>query len=73
MKKKLNQPAKRPTQPTPTPAEIRETRLTNNQTQAQAATQIHATTKTWSQYEQGLRTPHPAFWELYTLKNGKKG
>lgn len=37
-------------------------------TQAQAAALIHVSTVTWQQYEQGKRSMHPAFAELFMLK-----
>ena len=73
MKKNLIQPAKRPTQPSPNPTEIRENRRSKGLTQAQAASIIHVALITWQNYEQGNRKIHPAFWELFTLKTGEKG
>ena len=71
MQKKLDQPAKRPTQPSPNPLEIKQTRRSLGLTQAQAASIISVALITWQNYEQGNRKIHPAFWELFTLKTSR--
>ena len=71
MQKKLDQPAKRPTQPSPNPLEIKTIRKTLGLTQAQAASIISVALITWQNYEQGNRKIHPAFWELFTLKTAQ--
>lgn len=54
--------------PPTTPQKIRTTRHNAKLTQAAAAQLIHVHTNTWKQWEAGLRTPHPAMWELFCLK-----
>jgi putative transcriptional regulator len=54
----------------PTPAQIRESRA--GLTQTQAATLVHVGLRCWQQWEAGDRKMHPAFWELFNIKLGKK-
>ncbi len=53
----------------PTPAEIKQAREAAILTQTEAAACIHTTCRVWQQWEAGDRQMHPAFWELFTLKN----
>lgn len=53
---------------TPTPEQIKYARAEAGITQTQAATLIHASLRTWQQWEAGDREMHPAFWELFCLK-----
>lgn len=56
----------------PTPEQIKLTRLSADLTQKQAAAIIHVLWKTWQRYESGDREMHPAFWELFLIKTGQK-
>ena len=56
---------------TPSAEILRENRRFYGLTQAQCAALIHVTTNTWSQWERGVRIPHPAFTELFAIKASK--
>jgi len=56
----------------PTPAMIRQTREAAELTGRAAAALIHTTDRVWRQYEAGDRAMHPAFWELFCLKIGRR-
>ncbi len=66
--KKLGEFSLRMTESPTDPAVIRQTRLFYELSQAQAARLVHVSTQTWSQWERGLRTMHPAFLELFRIK-----
>lgn len=53
---------------TPSPVDIRDSRIAANLTQAQAARVIYATERAWQDWEAGRRPMHPAFWELWRIK-----
>jgi DNA (cytosine-5)-methyltransferase 1 len=53
----------------PTPAEIRAAREEAGLTLAAAAALVHSALRSWQQWEAGERKMHPAFWELFTIKN----
>lgn len=55
----------------PDAATVRHNRLFFGLTQAQAAKLIHVSTVTWQQWEQGKRSMHPAFAELFAIKAGQ--
>lgn len=52
----------------PKPSEIISTRLAADLTQTQAGALVHASYRTWHQWESGVRPMHPAWWELFKLK-----
>lgn len=54
---------------TPTPQQIKETRLNAGLTQTQAAKLIHCGLRTWQQWEAGDRSIHLAMWELFLIKS----
>lgn len=56
----------------PSPTEIRQARKEAGLTQAQAAELIHSVQRTWYKWESGERTMHPAFWELFLIKVGRR-
>lgn len=54
----------------PTSDQVKKARLLANQTQEEAANEVHlANYKTWQNYELGERTMSVAAWELYLIKN----
>jgi len=52
----------------PTPQEILAAREAGGLTQTQAALLVHASCRTWQQWEANDRRMHPAFWELFCIK-----
>lgn len=52
----------------PTPEILKSNRLFYGLTQHEAAELIGVSTTAWSQWERGVRIPHPAFIELFMLK-----
>jgi len=40
-------------------------------TQTEAAILIYCSLGAWQKWEQGDRTMHPAFWELFLIKTGQ--
>jgi DNA-binding XRE family transcriptional regulator len=52
----------------PSPKEITVARVKAGLTQTEAGKLIHASLRTWQQWEAGDRRMHPAFWELFKLK-----
>jgi DNA-binding XRE family transcriptional regulator len=56
----------------PAPSKIIEARHAAGLTQTQAAHLVHAACRSWQQWEAGDRKMHPAFWELFCIKSGKK-
>jgi DNA-binding transcriptional regulator YiaG len=52
----------------PTAKQVREARIAATLTQPQAAAIVYVATRTWQQWEAGVRKMHPAFWELFTIK-----
>ena len=58
----------------PSPCEIRAAREAAGLTQAQAAELVHASARSWQQWEQdagvNCRRMHPGLWELFRLKAG---
>lgn len=53
----------------PRPEQIRAARERAGLTQTDAAALIHCTLSGWQRWEQGERSMHPAFWELWRLKS----
>lgn len=53
----------------PPPADIRLAREAAGLTQTQAAALIHCGLRAWQKWEAGDRKMHPAFWELFQIKN----
>lgn len=62
--------------PSPTPEEIKHSRIHAGLTQTEAAALIYSELRTWQHWEKGDRSMHPAFFELFTIKtamnNGRK-
>lgn len=52
----------------PTPEEVLAKRKELGLTQREAAARVHATKQAWTQWEKGVRTMHPAFWDLFLMK-----
>lgn len=52
----------------PAAADVLAARRALGLTQTEAGRIIHASQRTWQQWEAGLRKMHPAFWELFTAK-----
>lgn len=57
----------------PTPEEIRAARLTAGLTVRQACEMVHASPRSWQNYEAGDRVMHPAIWELFRIKVAQRG
>ena len=68
-----NHPGRRPAPDRPDPATIREARDGVLQTQAEAAACVHATRRTWQEWEAGTRKMPLAAWELYLLYHCRPG
>lgn len=51
--------------------EIAQARLSAEMTQKEAAALLYSHVNTWSQWENGLRKMHPAFFELFIIKSSK--
>lgn len=61
----------------PTPEKIRSVRESVDLTQTQAAELVHASLRSWQQWEAEEGAPshrrmHPAFWELFLIKTKRK-
>jgi DNA-binding transcriptional regulator YiaG len=54
----------------PTTEQIKALRAQAGITQEMAATILHTTRRAYQQWEAGDRKMHPAFWELFLIKNG---
>lgn len=54
----------------PTTGEITAVRQCAGLTKTQAGALLHASYRTWQQWESGDRKMHPAFWELFKIKTG---
>ena len=52
----------------PTPEQIRAARDAAGLSQADAASLIYSTERTWQGWEQGERRMHPGLWELFLRK-----
>jgi DNA (cytosine-5)-methyltransferase 1 len=52
----------------PTPEQIRQVRELAGLSQTQAAAIVHASLRTWQHWEAGDRVMHPAFWDLFNIK-----
>lgn len=52
-----------------TPKEIKEARVKAGLTLQEAADLVHVNVRSWQKWEAGERSMHPAFWELFILKN----
>lgn len=58
---------------TPTePDAIRAARMAAGLTQTEAGEVVHASLRTWQQWEAGDRKMHPGLFELFKLKTGQK-
>ena len=57
---------------TPTPNEVKTSRLAANHTQAQAAEVIYKDRMSWVRYESGARKMDKALLELYRIKTGQQ-
>lgn len=55
----------------PTPAAIREARVTAGLTLTKAAQAVQASLRAWQQWEAGDRTMPPGLFELFMLKTGQ--
>ncbi|HWO99188.1 MAG TPA: hypothetical protein VNL74_00970 [Methylococcus sp.] len=55
----------------PTPEQIYTARILARMTQAEAAACVHASARTWEQWEAGERRMHAAFWELFKIKTNQ--
>lgn len=56
----------------PTPEAIRAAREAAGLTQAQAGALIYCTLRGWQNWEGGVRSMHPAFFELFLHKTQKR-
>lgn len=56
----------------PPPATIRAARKAAGLTQTEAARLVHASLRSWQDWEGGRRKMHPAIWELFCLKLSRK-
>jgi len=56
----------------PSPKEIAAAREAAGLTQTEAGELIHASLRTWQQWEAGDRRMHPAFWELFKIKLARR-
>lgn len=54
--------------PSPSPAEIRASRLAAGLTQAEAAALIQCGRRAWMEWEAGNREMHPQLWECFNCK-----
>ena len=61
---------KRVPSPSPTPADVKAVREALGLTQTEAGEILHASWRTWQDWEAGKRKMHAAFWELLCLKTG---
>jgi DNA-binding transcriptional regulator YiaG len=52
----------------PTPDQIRSLRAKHHLTQTQAAALIYRPQRTWQDWERGVATMDPAYWELVNIK-----
>lgn len=52
----------------PTKEEIKQARINAGLTQSSASKIVHVDIRTWQRWEEGSRTMHPAFFELFALK-----
>ena len=62
---------KHKTAPHPSPAQILAARHAAGLTQTEAAERIYSTLRTWQSWEAGVRTMHPAMFELFIIKTGQ--
>ena len=62
-----NHPGRKPGSASPDPALIRSARERASQTQTAAAETVHATLRTWQDWEAGKRSMPRAAWELYLV------
>ncbi len=68
-----NHPGRKPGLPSPEPDLIRATRDGCLQTQEQAASVVHATRRTWQDWESGARRMPRVAWEVYLLHHCRPG
>ena len=68
-----NHPGRKPGSAHPDPELIRETRGGVCQTQAQAAAVVHATVRTWQDWEAGRRRMPLVAWQVYLLRHCQPG
>lgn len=66
-----NRSKRAPSAPTITPATVSAARGKAGHTQAQAATIVYRTLRSWQQWEGGERRVDPAAFELYLIKTGR--
>lgn len=55
----------------PEPDDIRAARTAAGLTQTEAGDVVHASLRTWQQWEAGDRKMHPGLFELFKLKTGR--
>ena len=51
--------------------EIRAKRKLARLTQKQACTMVHASLRSWNEWESGTRPMHPGLWELFCIKTSQ--
>lgn len=56
----------------PEPGDIRAARTAVGLTQTEAGDVVHASLRTWQQWEAGDRKMHPGLFELFQLKTGRE-
>ncbi|MCD6706592.1 MAG: hypothetical protein LT080_09100 [Thiobacillus sp.] len=56
----------------PEPDDIRAARTAAGLTQTEAGAVVHASLRTWQQWEAGDRKMHPGLFELFTLKTARE-
>lgn len=56
----------------PEPDDIRAARTAAGLTQTEAGDVVHASLRTWQQWEAGDRKMHPGLFELFALKTGRE-
>lgn len=56
----------------PEPDDIRAARTAAGLTQTEAGDVVHASLRTWQQWEAGDRKMHPGLFELFKLKTGRE-
>ncbi len=72
LNRRNNTPASTTTTP-PEPDDIRAARAAAGLTQTEAGAVVHASLRTWQQWEAGDRKMHPGLFELFKLKTGREG
>lgn len=67
-----NHPGRTPGSESPDPALIATARALTGQTQAQAAAQVYAKTRSWEDWEAGRRNMPRSTWELYLASHATR-